>query len=139
MLAPMRVLAGHHVSFAVRDLERARRFYEGVLGFEPIPRPAFPFPGAWYRVGPIEVHLIVVPEGVETGTPAPRLTPVTNHAAFAVDDYDATVRHLEAQGIEFLGLGPKQGQVFVRDEDGNLIELLVADGRIQRAWSERSS
>ena len=29
----------HHVSFAVSDLAKSRRFYEDVLELEPIPRP----------------------------------------------------------------------------------------------------
>ena len=51
----------HHVSFAVSDLERSRRFYEGVLELEPIPRPDLGLPGMWYRAGTSEVHLIATP------------------------------------------------------------------------------
>ena len=39
----------HHVAVAVTDLDRARRFYAGVLGLKEIARPAFSFDGAWYR------------------------------------------------------------------------------------------
>ena len=41
----------HHVAVSVSDLARAKEFYGNVLGLEEIARPAFPFDGAWYRVG----------------------------------------------------------------------------------------
>lgn len=47
----MRILELNHVAILVSDIERSRRFYLEVLGLEPIPRPAFDFPGAWFRIG----------------------------------------------------------------------------------------
>ena len=59
----------HHVAVSVSDLARARQFYSGVLGLEEIARPAFPFDGAWYRVGTgHELHLIV--RGIRRFAPA---------------------------------------------------------------------
>ena len=43
----------HHVSLCVTDVERARRFYIGILGLEEIERPNFPFPGAWLQGLPV--------------------------------------------------------------------------------------
>lgn len=51
----------HHVTITVTDLNRARRFYAGVLSLEEIERPAFEFAGAWYRLGDQQLHLIVHP------------------------------------------------------------------------------
>jgi catechol 2,3-dioxygenase-like lactoylglutathione lyase family enzyme len=114
----------HHVSFAVRDLERSRGFYEGVLGLEPIPRPELGLPGAWYAAGDVEVHLIATPAGADVGRPPPGLSPLANHTAFAIDDYAATLAQLRARGLEVLesrpGIGP---QLWIRDPDGNVIEL----------------
>ena len=46
----------HHTSFAVRDLERARAFYGGVLGLQEIERPDFgAIQGVWYGVGNAQV------------------------------------------------------------------------------------
>jgi len=114
----------HHMSFPVRDLERSRGFYEGVLGLAQIERPALGVGGAWYAAGACEVHLIEVPEGLEVGAPPPRLLPLDRHAAFAVDDYDQTREHLHGHGLEVVE-NPAAGQMWVRDPDGHIIELIV--------------
>jgi len=116
--------AVHHVSFAVSDLDRSRRFYEGVLGFQPIPRPDLGLPGAWYRVGNAEVHLIQTPEGVDVGTPPAKLTPLANHDAFSVEDYARTLEHFERCEIEVLATNPERGQLWVRDPDGNVLKFI---------------
>ncbi len=119
----------HHVSFAVSDLERSRRFYEGVLELEPIPRPDLGLPGMWYRAGTSEVHLIATPAGANVGTAPDRLTPLANHSAFAIDDYAATLARLKARHAEVLETNAQRGQLWVRDPDGNVLELIVAASR----------
>ena len=114
----------NHVSFPVRDLERAVHFYRDVLGLAPIPRPDLPFPGAWLGGNGIQVHLIVPPEGAPLGSPPPSLNPLGGHVAFAIDDYDRVVSALHAAGIETLEAGSEVGQLWVRDPDGHLIELI---------------
>jgi glyoxylase I family protein len=114
----------NHVSFPVRDLERAVHFYRDVLGLAPIPRPDLPFPGAWLGGNGIQVHLIVPPEGAPLGSPPPSLNPLGGHVAFAIDDYDRVVSALHAAGIETLEAGSQVGQLWVRDPDGHLIELI---------------
>lgn len=48
-----------HAALLVKDVERSRRFYGQVLGMEEVPRPSnFTFPGAWFRKGHAEIHLI---------------------------------------------------------------------------------
>jgi catechol 2,3-dioxygenase-like lactoylglutathione lyase family enzyme len=117
-------VSAHHMSFPVQDLRRARSFYENVLGLQEIERPAFPFPGAWYRAGGCEVHLIEIPAGLDVGGAPPALNPMARHAAFAVANYDDTLRHLQEQGLEVLETSPAQGQLWVRDPDGHIIELI---------------
>lgn len=117
----------HHASFPVRDLDKAKRFYGDVLGLVEIDRPDFGFPGAWYSGGGCEVHLIVPDDGFgDTGRPPSGLNPMALHTAFAIDDYDGAIAHFEAHGIEVLGLGAQAGQFWVKDPDGNMIELIVA-------------
>lgn len=125
----MKIVRGHHVSFSVADLARAKHFYGTILGLPELPRPEMGLGGAWYAAGDVQVHLIVRPTGVETGAPPPRLTPVADHAAFQIDDYDAAVAHLRAAGLEVLATRPEIGQLWVQDPDGHVIELIVPDAR----------
>jgi len=122
----------HHVSFTVSDIDAARRFYGEVLGFSEIERPDFGFPGAWFEIGDVQVHLIVPPEGAPVDRPPPSLSPVAGHAAFQIDDYEAVRDELRDRGVEVLETAPSVGQLFVRDPDGNVIELIRPGGRLGR-------
>ena len=107
----------HHVSLVVRDLAAARRFYVEALELEEIPRPAFPFPGAWLRSGAQEIHLI------EQADFEP---PEGQHFAFRASGLDALAERLAARGVELRGPFEVPGagrQAFLRDPTGNLIEL----------------
>ena len=55
----MTVLELNHVAIHITDVARSAEFYQRVLRLEPLPRPAFNFPGAWFRLGANqELHLI---------------------------------------------------------------------------------
>jgi len=113
----------NHVAIHVADVERSCEFYRGVLQLEQIPRPAFDFPGAWFRLGASqELHLI----GRRDEPVLPRSR--NNHFALRVDNIAAWEQHLEAIRAEFR---PKKQrpdgawQVFLSDPDGHFIELFV--------------
>ncbi len=118
-----------HISFSVTDLERSKRFYEDVLGLRTIPRPDLGLPGVWYGAGNCEVHLIQRPEGVEVGEAPAKLTPLANHQAFAIDDYEKTLAFLEDRGLEVLSTTPENGQMWIADPDGHVIELIDPKAR----------
>ncbi len=121
-------LRAHHMSFPVRDIARSRQFYEGILGLEEKPRPAAlvaMFPGVWYQAGTCEVHLIQYPETMDVGPPPPTLNPMARHAAFAIADYAETRAALAAHGLEVFETNRDVGQMWVRDPDGHIIELIV--------------
>lgn len=125
----MRILREHHVSFSVADLSRSRHFYGTVLGLAEIPRPEMGLAGAWFTTGGSELHLIARPEGVAIGEPPPRVTPIANHTAFQIEEYDAALASLRAAGLEVVEAGRERGQLWVGDPDGNVIELIVAPDR----------
>lgn len=128
----MIVKRAHHVSFGVSDLERSRAFYGELLGLEEIERPDFGLPGAWYQAGEAQVHLIAQPEGFAGGQPPPALNPIADHAAFEIDDYEKVLAELEARGVEVLPTSPAVGQMWIRDPDGHIIELIQPGGRLGR-------
>jgi catechol 2,3-dioxygenase-like lactoylglutathione lyase family enzyme len=125
-------LGAHHFSICVSDIDRARAFYGDLLGLSETERPDFGFPGAWYDAGPVQLHLIVPPDSVDVGTRAEKLTPIAGHIAFEVESYEDTRAALEAAGHEVLGLGAEVGQLFVRDPDDNLVELIQPGGQLGR-------
>ena len=118
----MKIERIHHASLCVRDLARAKAFYGGVLGLQEIPRPDFPFEGAWYRAGEGEVHLIVLPEGTAPDTP---LNALHRHVAFAVEDVAGASGELAARGYEVLGGGEGASQAWAKDDDGNIVDLIA--------------
>jgi catechol 2,3-dioxygenase-like lactoylglutathione lyase family enzyme len=119
----------HHISFAVRDLAAARAFYEDLLGLETIPRPELGIGGVWYRSGDCEVHLIEMPAGAPAGARATGpISPLANHQAFAIEDYEKVREALRARGVEVLETSRGRGQMWIRDPDGNVIELVAPRG-----------
>lgn len=118
----------HHTAVIVTDVERAKRFYGGVLGLNEVPRPDFGFDGAWYRVGvDQELHLIVHPEArTLRGTTA--IDGRDGHFALRVGSYARTLERLGAHGIPCRALEDNPtpwAQIYVTDPDGNVIELNV--------------
>jgi catechol 2,3-dioxygenase-like lactoylglutathione lyase family enzyme len=113
----MDLLAVHHVSLNVDDVERAGAFYVDVLGLSPIDRPDLGVPGRWLSCGSTEVHL------VEVG--ADHQAPAGQHLAFQVADVDRAREEIQATGAEVtevMDIGAGR-QAFFTDPAGNLIEL----------------
>ncbi len=116
----MKILELNHVAIHVAEVERSSAFYRNVLQLEPLPRPAFDFPGAWFRLGANqELHLI--------GRRGP-VTPIdgNNHFALRVEDMTAWQKHLEQAGAEFRPMQQRPDgawQIFLRDPDGHYVEL----------------
>jgi lactoylglutathione lyase len=133
-------VAFNHVGHCVTDLERARRFYVELLGFEP-----------WYELKPDDelssrLLRLAPPLGMtvvylrrdgfvlellhlaQAGTAPPRERvmnePGLTHISVSVDDVDGVLARVPEYGGAVLddtniGVG-----VFVRDPDGQLIEIL---------------
>ncbi|HEV7733154.1 MAG TPA: VOC family protein [Candidatus Binatia bacterium] len=112
-----------HVSFPVHDLERSLAFYRDTLGFVAIPRPDLGLPGAWLQAGNAQVHLIQRFPGATLGSPPPSVNPMAQHVALTIDDYAGALATLHAHGLEVLETNDEQGQLWVQDPDGHVIEL----------------
>jgi catechol 2,3-dioxygenase-like lactoylglutathione lyase family enzyme len=124
----------NHFFVRANDLERSRRFYCDVLGFDVMPRPTFPFPGYWLGVaGKVQVHM--GPHGIPnsdlyylgtTAESATQNTGIVDHIAFTATEPKALAERFAAVGLaarkryfpEF-----KLFQMFVQDPDGLTIEL----------------
>jgi catechol 2,3-dioxygenase-like lactoylglutathione lyase family enzyme len=111
-----------HINIGTNRLEETRAFFRDVLGLSEGWRPDFPFGGAWLYAGdgPI-VHLVELAEAKKPSAEA-----ALDHFAFRIDDYDGTVRRLEAAGVAFRSIdipGTPIRQLFIRDLNGVNIEL----------------
>src|SRR5258708_1960521 len=122
----MKLLQLTHVALHVADVEASNRFYQKALQLEQIARPAFDFPGSWFRLGTEqELHLI-----------GGRTEPVIshsrgNHYALLVDDFAAWERYLIENNIPIRTkkIRPDGAlQLYIADPDGYVIELCTPPG-----------
>lgn len=119
----MKILELNHAALHVSDVARSCEFYSRVLRLEPMARPAFDFPGAWFRLGTQqELHLIGRTE--EPVEPRSR----NNHFALRVDNIADWEKHLRNIGVAFRPPKPRPDgamQIFLADPDGHCIELFT--------------
>ncbi len=120
----------NHVGLRVRDLEASRAFYEK-LGFEFIAGPIGPEPVA-VMLHPSGVNINFILNASEGASKENLLMDVPEkhtgftHIALEITDRSEVVEHLEEVGIpitETVELPDGTVFFFVRDPDGNVIEL----------------
>ncbi len=122
---PITLAGFHHAGFLVTDVERAAAFYENVLGLKPLPRPDLGFAGMWYDLlNGHQLHLMSV-AGMPGHADPPRHD---RHIALSVPDVNATEAQLQELGVHIAYGSGRAGnkQLFIRDPDGNTIELRPA-------------
>ena len=116
-MSKIRVQKLDHVALDVVDVEKAKTFYSGLLGLKEISRPeSFDFPGLWYDLGNIVLH-IVGPREPAVGK---------HHIAFFVEDVHSCADAVEEAGFpvkwdpyKILGID----RFFTADPEGNRIEI----------------
>ncbi|MDI2125984.1 VOC family protein [Yinghuangia seranimata] len=116
-----RVRGYSHIGVGATDLDAARAFYTGLLGFEELPRPDDIGPGMWLRVGDLQLHFVQTDDMPTPGGGLP-------HIALHVDpaDYDPLIAELRAADVPFLIDPFHNGEnwaAFVSDPSGNFVEL----------------
>jgi catechol 2,3-dioxygenase-like lactoylglutathione lyase family enzyme len=129
---PVKIAGYSHVAIGVDDLEAARGFYCGLLGFEELARPDLGIPGMWLGVGDLQLHFV---ESSERSAPGPGFP----HFALYVptEQFKPTIDALRAAGANLLGepasrddFGTEVWQAFVMDPAGNAVEITdVGPGR----------
>lgn len=124
----MKIHELNHVAIYVTDVKRSCDFYERTLRLQQVARPAFTFPGAWFRLGSSqELHLVA-----QHGPPF-FASHEKNHFALRVDELDGFEDHLKGIGAEFRPRKRRPDgawQLFLSDPDGHVIELFTPpDGK----------
>src|SRR5262249_17074255 len=118
------VTALHHVNVTVPpELEAAtKHFYGAVLGLKQIPKPATARQsGAWYQIGPNQLHLSVDNEA--------RGPLSSSHICFTVADLNAAEANFRRADVEIIpDPRPVEGapRFYVRDPGGNMLEIAQA-------------
>ena len=119
----MRVKQLNHVAVHVADVDVSVAFYQDTLKLPQMARPAFDFPGAWFRLGEDqELHLI----GDRTADVESH--PRGGHLALCVDSLDEFEERLDALKATRLERKTRPDgaqQTFLQDPDGHWIELCV--------------
>src|SRR6267154_6719336 len=128
-------LKHHHGGISVPDLEASIRWYAEVLDFEVEQRleiPAIPAKVAMLRRGDLRVELFEVPgaQPLPEERRHPNLdlrTHGNKHLAFAIEDLDSAERELRSRGADIVWVRRFEfgANIFVRDNSGNLIELVL--------------
>lgn len=123
------ITAVDHIGVRVHDGARAREFY-GKLGFAVVYEDARSPVVILRNPAGVEINLVVNAgpgEGVNVLMDVPEKHPGFTHVALRVGSIAETVAALHALGIAItegpVALGPWNTSVFVRDPDGNVLEL----------------
>ena len=117
---PLKVIGIDHVQIAVpKTIEAAcLAFYREVLCLPEIPKPEElrGRGGAWFQVGPMQLHVGIDPE------PSPRSN---RHLGLLVNDLAAAKAQIVAHGtlIEEESVADGLARLFIRDPAGNRLEL----------------
>ena len=113
----------HHVNVTVpKALEQAsKHFYGVVMNLEEVPKPeeSRGRGGAWYQLGPMQLHL-----SIEDGLGEKCIS--KRHVCYKVDDLEKTEQQFRDAGVEIVPDDiptPGWNRFYVRDPGGNRLEI----------------
>ena len=127
---PLHVSAFDHITIIVDDIEATRDFYVGLLGMKEMPRPDFDFPGAWFQIGNVQIHVTASSElaGLAGwGDRKVKSLSRGHHFAFQVKSVEKAFKEIQKLNLK-IASGPKfrpDGihQIYIYDPDDHLVEL----------------
>jgi lactoylglutathione lyase len=143
--------AFNHLGQCVTDLERSRRFYEELFGFEldfelqlgddPSAKllgldPPLGMTAVYLRRDGLVLELLHFTESAAPYRPRTMNEPGLTHISLSVDDIEATCARVPEYGGTVLDATNIGMAVFIRDPDGQLLELLPMSYR-ERLDAER--
>lgn len=116
-----------HVSVIVAELDSALNFYHRILGL-PLAsnRPDLGYPGAWLELADQQIHLLQLPNP-DPVAERPAHGGRDRHIAIVVRGFDKIIRELEQQAIVYTLSKSGRHALFVRDPDGNTLELIAGE------------
>jgi len=123
------ILELNHIAIYVAKVEESVAFYQDIIGLEPIPRPAFTFPGAWFKIaGAQQLHIIGQREEEQEAVNTRALSkPRGNHFALRISSADEMEQLLIARNAAFQPPRKRPDgaiQIFLKDPDGYWIEFV---------------
>ena len=116
----------HHCGILVSDVEQSKAFFMEVFGWEDEShlRPTtLPYPGAFLKIGPNQIHLMQLPNPDPT-TGRPEHGGRDRHTALTVNNIDVIKERLESRGMVFTMSMSGRRALFCRDRDGNAFEFM---------------
>jgi glyoxylase I family protein len=115
-----------HVAVMVANLDRAIGFYSDVLGLKRVDR-ALNYPGAWYQIGDIQLHLIQDLNYIPSNQIDLTVSTRNPHVAFGVRDLEAAKQQLLAANCAVKMSNSGRAALFTQDPDANIIELTLVE------------
>jgi lactoylglutathione lyase len=139
-------IAFNHLGHCVTDLARSRRFYEELLGFEVerelhppddpsstllrLPKP-LGMTALYLRRDGLVLELLHFAGGTKPARDRVMNEPGLTHISLSVDDVEGVCGQVPAYGGEVLADTDIGFGIFIRDPDGQMIELLPMSYREQ--------
>jgi catechol-2,3-dioxygenase len=128
----MRVHELGHLVLYVRDLDRSRRFYRDVLGWDEVRGEVpLPVPAAAFSSGRTHHELLLIEVGPSAAPMPPGRRVGMYHFGLKVGESDEelreVVRHLDRHGVPVAGASDHTvtHSLYIADPDGHEIELYV--------------
>ena len=121
----VRLTAVNHLTYNVKDKERATKFWVEMLGIKQIPSQVNGEHIIWLQLpSGTMVHLIENADGISEPS---------HHGAFEVDDIDTAYQMLKDKGVNMasdeIGIrNDGQRVFFILDTEGNRIEICTKSG-----------